>query len=644
MPADTFDRGPWWTLFGDPDLSRLEVEVAAHNQTLIAAEQAYSQSRALVAEARASFFPTVTLDPTFIELGGGGVSSSFIVSQSSGLGSGASSSLSSGLSSGLSSSAPSSPDPAATSPKTFRIYELVLGETWAPDVWGKVRRQVEAAGANAQASAANVANVRLSLQTELASDYLQLRATDEELRLYDQTVKDYQLTLNVLKTQYNVGTAAQDVIDQAAAQLYAAQSQAAALRQSRQQFEHAIAVLIGEPPANLSLAAKPFAPKVPDVPAGMPTALLQRRPDIAQAERLMKAANADIGVAVSAYFPDLTLTGASGLAGTELSGLISAANVLWEFGASAPETVFQGGFRSAAVRAARASYRQAVATYRQTVLTAFQQVDDQLIALRMLAREEEQDRKAWLALADDERIVSNQYRTGTASITDVLVAQQNALAARRTLVTAQGGRLVAAVTLIEALGGGWERERTAEAVTTGSAAALDSASASLCGRRQGPCRRSGSCGLRRSAPESPGPSAPASHVRRGAITVAALCRAPGTPDARGLQHHELVVGPLGRGEGVLEEAKVAVFGMSEGAHAALAVEHALLLPGRREKCAVTTKPGDQVAEPRIVQAAAEIGAKLRQQPPGSLRPVGQEIANGRIEEHVAQEVAFAAFP
>ena len=188
----------------------------------------------------------------------------------------------------------------------------------------------------------------------------------------------------------------------------------------------------------------------------MPTALLQRRPDIAQAERQMKAANADIGVAVAAYFPDLTLTGSSGLAGTELSGLISASNVLWSFGASAAETVFEGGFRSAAVKAAKASYRQAVAAYRQTVLTAFQQVEDELIALRMLEREEAQDRKASAAADDVERIVFNQYRTGTASITDLLVAQQTALTARRTLVTVQGERLVAAVTLIEALGGGWE--------------------------------------------------------------------------------------------------------------------------------------------------------------------------------------------
>jgi NodT family efflux transporter outer membrane factor (OMF) lipoprotein len=424
-PADILDRGPWWRLFDDPELDRLEAEAAAHNQNLIAAEHAYSQARALTAEARASFFPTVTLEPTFTESGGGGQFASL------GLGAGAIRST------------------------TFRNYQLSLGSTWAPDVWGKVRRQVEAASATAQASAANVANVRLSLQTELAADYLQLRATDEELRLYERTVRDFQDTLNVTQTQYRVGTAGQDAIDQAAAQLFTAQAQAAALRQSRQQFEHAIAVLAGQPPARFSLAVKPFSYKVPEVPAGAPSALLQRRPDIAQAERQMKAANADIGVAVSAYFPDLTLTGAFGYSGGELNGLLNASNEVWSFGASAPEPLFQGGFRGAAVKAAKASYRQAVAAYRQTVLTAFQQVEDELIALRMLAQEEALDRKASAAADDAERIVFQKYQTGTASWTDLLTAQQTALTARRTLVTVQGERLVAAVTLIEALGGGW---------------------------------------------------------------------------------------------------------------------------------------------------------------------------------------------
>lgn len=423
-PADTLDRGPWWSLFGDPDLDRLEADVAAHNQYLVAAQEAYNQARALVAEARASFFPTVTLDPTFNESGGGGRNQNI----------------------GLS---------APNRSTTIRNYQLSLGTTWAPDVWGKVRRQVEASAASAQASAANVANVRLSMQTELASDYLQLRAADEELRLYEQTVKDFQTTLKVTTNQYNAGTAAKNAVDQAASQLYSAQAQAAALVQSRQQFEHAIAVLTGQPPANFSLAAKPFTYKVPEVPAGVPSSLLERRPDIAQAERQMKAANADIGVAVAAYFPNLTLTGSAGLSGRELSTLISSSNVLWSFGTSAAETVFQGGFRGAAVKAAKSSYRQSVATYRQTVLTAFQQVEDELIALRQLEQEEALDRKASEAADEAERIVFNQYKAGTASVTDLMVAQQTALTARRTLVTAEGDRLVAAVTLIEALGGGW---------------------------------------------------------------------------------------------------------------------------------------------------------------------------------------------
>jgi NodT family efflux transporter outer membrane factor (OMF) lipoprotein len=444
-PADTLDRGPWWELFGDPDLDRLEVEVAAHNQNLIAAEKAYDQARALVAEARANFYPVVTFDPTFEQSGGGSVFQSPSGGGSAG-----------GASPASRTSQAPSPDPANPAATRFRNIEFTLGATWAPDVWGKVRRQVEAASATGQASAANVANVRLTMQTELAADYMQLRVTDEELRLYDQSVKDFQDALTIFQTQYAVGTAAQNTVDQAAAQLYTAEAEAAALRQSRQQFEHAIAVLAGEPPASFSLAPKLFRYKVPDVPAGLPTALLQRRPDIAVAERQMKAANAEIGVAISAYFPNLTLNASYGYEHFLLNELTIINNSVWSYGASAPEVLFQGGFRHAAVKAAKSFYRETVAAYRQTVLTAFQQVEDELIALRMLEVQEAKYRKSWAAAADVELIEDKQYEIGTASLTDVLIARENTLAARRTLVVVQGQRLVAAVTLIEALGGGWK--------------------------------------------------------------------------------------------------------------------------------------------------------------------------------------------
>jgi NodT family efflux transporter outer membrane factor (OMF) lipoprotein len=424
-PNDVLDRGDWWTLFGDPDLDQLEPQVAAHNQSLKAAEEAYSQARALVAEARASFFPTVTGTPSFTETGGGGRNNNIATT-----GSGA-------------------------NKTTLRNYQLNLGGTWAPDLWGKVRRQVEAASATAQADAANVANVRLSMQTELASDYLQLRTTDEEIRLFDTTIKGYQLFLEVTQNQLKSGTAAQSAVDSAETQLYSAQAQRAALVQSRQQLEHACAVLVGQPPATFSITAKPYDVKLPQVPVGVPAALLERRPDVADEERLMKAANADIGVAVSAYYPTLTLNGSYGYSSPELGNLISANTSLWSFGASAAETIFQGGFRGAAVKAAKASYREQVANYRQTVLTAFQQVEDQLIAIKMLQDQVELNRKASAAADEAEQITINEYKAGTASSTDVVVAQETALTQRRALITAEGDQLTAAVTLIEALGGGW---------------------------------------------------------------------------------------------------------------------------------------------------------------------------------------------
>jgi NodT family efflux transporter outer membrane factor (OMF) lipoprotein len=426
-PADALDRGDWWTLFGDPDLDALEPQVAQHNQTLRAAEEAYNNARALAAEARASFFPVLTANPSFTETGGGGRNRNIV-----GAGSG-----------------------SIASNNTLRNYQLTAGATWAPDLWGKVRRQVEAAGATAEASAANVANVRLSMQTELASDYLQVRTLDEEIRLYDKSIQDYQLVLQVSQNQYKAGTAAQSAVDQAETQLYSAQAQRASLVQSRQQMEHAVAVLIGQPPAKFSIAPKPYDVKLPAVPVGVPSSLLERRPDIADAERTMKAANADIGVAVSAYFPDLILSGSEGYSSPYLGRLISADTNLWSFGASAATTIFQGGLRGAQVKAAKSTYREQVANYRQTVLVAFQQVEDQLIALRMLQEQVEMNRKASAAADDAEQITVNAYKAGTASSTDVVVAEQTALTQRRALITAEGQRLTATVALIEALGGGW---------------------------------------------------------------------------------------------------------------------------------------------------------------------------------------------
>ena len=425
-PADVLDRGPWWTLFDDPDLNALEQDVAAHNQNLKAALAVYQQARALVAEARANYYPTATVTPSFNESGGGGRT------QSIGLGSSASSQA-----------------------KSFRVYEFTLGATWAPDVWGRVRRQVEAARATAQSDYADAANVRLSMQTELASDYLQMRATDEEIRLYQKSIEGFELFLKVSENQYHAGTQSRSAVLTAQSSLLDTQATAKALIETRQQLEHAVAVLAGRPPSDLTLAPKPFVLKVPDVPAGVPTTLLERRPDIAAAERLVKSANAEIGVAVSAYYPDLTLTGSYGYSSGELGALFNPASSLWSFGSSAAETVFEGGLRSATVKAAKAARDEEVATYRQTVLTAFQQVEDELIALKQQEQADMIERQSSAAADENVKIVMNEYQAGTAQATDVEVAEQTALTERRNLITFQQNRLVAIVSLIEAVGGGW---------------------------------------------------------------------------------------------------------------------------------------------------------------------------------------------
>lgn len=419
-PADALDKGAWWTLFGDPDLDRLEAEVAAHNQSLAASEAAYRQARALVSEARAAYFPTLNLGAGATDSGGGSGRSGTSGSRAS-----------------------------------TQTYTPSLGASWAPDLWGKVRRQVEAARATAQSDYALFANARLSLQTELAVDYLQMRAIDEEIRLYNRTAQGYETVLKVSQNQYKAGTVAKSSVLTAETQLTDAQGQIAALHQTRQQLEHAIAVLTGRPPAELTLAEKPFDLKIPDVPVTVPATLLQRRPDIASAERLVKSANAQVGVQVAAYYPSVTLSASYGFNATALSQVFNASNNVWSLGAQAAEPIFEGGLRGASVRAAKAGRDQAVANYRQTVLTAFQQVEDELIALKMLAQEDALYRRSSASADENEKIVVNQYRAGQAQATDVVVAENTALAERRNLITAQQNRLTATVSLIEALGGGW---------------------------------------------------------------------------------------------------------------------------------------------------------------------------------------------
>lgn len=424
-PGDTLDRGAWWSIYDDPVLDDLERQVAVSNQTLKAQEAAFRVAVATVAAARAQLFPTV------------GVSTS--ATRGGGSGGGTTTSAATGSGGGT----------ARTT------YDLEGTVDWELDLWGRIRRQVEGDVAAAQASAADVANARLSAQAQLAIDYFELRAADSLAALLEQTVRDYREALRIAQNQYTAGTAARGDVITAQTQLQTATSSLINVGVQRATLEHAIAVLIGRAPADLSIPPAPLPERVPVVPPGVPSGLLERRPDIAAAERTMQAQNAQIGVAVAAFYPQVTLSALYGYAGNPLQSLVQAANRVWSLGAAASETLFEGGARTAAVASARASYDQAVANYRQTVLTAFEAVEDQLSTLRILA---EQARAAAEAVALARRAVGialNEYRAGTQPYTAVITAQNTLLANEQSALTVQQNRFVASVTLIEALGGGW---------------------------------------------------------------------------------------------------------------------------------------------------------------------------------------------
>ncbi len=432
QPADATPRGDWWSVFDDPLLDQLERKVEVSNQNLAAAEAAYRQATAMVSEQRAALFPTIDLSAT----------AQRSKRASSGIGAAVP-----GTSTGVS---------VGGGNKASNQYQIGLGASWAPDVWGRIRRTIEGAKAQAQASEADLANATLSAQSELASDYVQLRADDEQKRLLDETVAAYTKSLQVTQNRYNAGVAARSDVLQAQTQLNGAQASAVDLVRQRAILEHAVAVLTGQAPANFAIAQAPWTLKAPDTPPGVPTTLLQRRPDIAAAERLAAAANAQIGVQTAAYYPDLTLTGQVGFASQELGNLFKASNLLWSLGAQAAETLVDFGARKARVKEARAAYDQAVAQYRQTVLTAFQQVEDNLAAGRVLAQEQTLRTQASQEADQAEQIVFNQYKAGQVDYTAVAVAQAAALNARVASVTTQSSRMVASVDLIAALGGGWE--------------------------------------------------------------------------------------------------------------------------------------------------------------------------------------------
>jgi len=423
-PFDAIDRGAWWSIYKDLLLDDLEKQIEISNQNLKAAAAAFEQAEWIVAQFRAGFFP-------ILDLNGG--------AQRSRTGGGASSSTGVGRS-GFTSS----------------TFTTSASASWVPDLWGKIRRTVEGDVASAQASAGNLASARLSAQGALASDYLQLRMSDELTRLLDAVASFYTESLRITGNQYRAGTTDQSAVAQAEAQLESTQAQAIAVGVTRAQLEHAIAVLIGKPPAEFSIPPTEAKIGVPVIPPEMPSALLERRPDIAASERLMAAANAQIGVAVAAFFPTITLTGDFGTSGLTLNRLLATTSRFWAFGSNLVQTIFDAGARSAQVEQARAIFDQNIATYRQTVLTAFQQVEDQLAALRILAQEADVQDKAVAAAFEAAQIINNQYLAGIVPYTNVIVANATALGNAETAVSIRQSRLVASAALIQALGGGWD--------------------------------------------------------------------------------------------------------------------------------------------------------------------------------------------
>jgi len=417
QPADGIDRGAWWSIYKDPVLDGLERQIDISNQTLKASEAAYRQALAVVREGKSGYLPTISLNP----------GAQLVKSEGSG--------------------------PSASA---HGEYSAQAQLDWDLDIWGRIRRTVESDVASAQASAADLAVARLSAQATLAIDYFELRAADENKRLFDQTIVDFTHSLEIVRNQYAAGIAAKSDVAAAETQLQQSQAQGIDIGVQRATLEHAIAILAGKAPADVTLPPAAFAKEIPVVPTGLPSTLLQRRPDISEAERRMQAANAQIGVAEAAFYPDVTLSGAFGYGSTAVGELFTASSEAWSLGASVVETVFDGGLRSAQVAATRATYDQSVADYRQTVLTGFQQVEDQLSTLRILEQEAAVEDAAVQSSHEATVTALNEYEAGITAYTTVITAQAAELANERSAITIRQQRLVASVSLIEALGGGWD--------------------------------------------------------------------------------------------------------------------------------------------------------------------------------------------
>ncbi|WP_048365005.1 efflux transporter outer membrane subunit [Pseudomonas weihenstephanensis] len=423
-PSDALARGAWWELYGDAQLNDLVQTLNRSNQTVAQAEAQFRQAQALVRSARGAFFPSADLSVGKTRSSQGtGSSNSSLTSSSSGI---------------------------------RDTLNAQVGVSWEADVWGKLRRGLEANEASAEASLADLAAMRLSQQSELVQNYLQLRVIDQQKRLLQDTVVAYERSLKMSENQYRAGISGKDAVAQAQTQLRNTQANLIDLIWQRAQFENAIAVLTGQPPAGFALAETQAVPALPQIPVSLPSQLLERRPDIASAERSIIAANANIGVAKAAYYPDLSLSLSGGYSSSTYEDWISVPNRFWSVGPKIALPLFDGGQRSAEVDRNEALYDQTVAKYRQTVLDGFREVENYLVQLKVLEDEAVVQQQALDSARESLRLTSNQYKAGLIAYLDVVVVQATALSAERTVLNLQQSRLIASVNLITALGGGWD--------------------------------------------------------------------------------------------------------------------------------------------------------------------------------------------
>jgi len=422
QPADDAIRGKWWEVYGDPQLDELEDKVAVSNQTLKAAAEQYLSAREQVKVSRAAYYPTLSFTPQ---------SSRDRVSQNRPL--------------------------YVAGTQTAYTDTVIAGQaSWEPDLWGSVRRSVEASRSNAQASAADLANVELSLRAELASDYFELRGLDTDQKLLDDTVKAYQQSYDLTVNRFKGGIATDSDVALAQTQLQSTISQSIDIGVARAQYEHAIATLTGVPASSFSLAPLPLNLALPQVPTGVPSALLERRPDISSAERRTQAANAQIGIAIAAFYPNITLTGGGGFESTSAGNLFQGPSALWSIGGSAAELLFDAGRRRALTEEARHNYEAQAANYRESVLNGFQEVEDGLSALRVYQQEAMSQQAAVVAARRSTQISTNRYKGGTTNYLEVLTAQTVQLSNERTAADLTTRQFASSVQLIRALGGGWD--------------------------------------------------------------------------------------------------------------------------------------------------------------------------------------------